>query len=288
MVSPLLVTLISAIELFNNQPIFQDPIAAPRSPYSYLTVKTSTYLGERIYYLEAAIGKQIPIATLKLDTATFQFGIDAAAWIDLGYDDGAFPLLLQDFYFGFPLSFKYNNFSVALKFGHISSHVGDGLDGMLEKTLSDKERQEYEQAERIGSSYGYSVSLTEPINYSRDFESLQLAYATKINSVDTKLYAQAGYAHRMFPKYLGRWFVGNGLEFEYAGAYFTPYYAQDVTWNLDVDSVDISSQLGTIINKKTGDLIELRLCLTLYAGSDRRGQLVGRKLRQVGFGMLVK
>lgn len=279
--------LISSLSFFSHKPNFEEPLAYPRTAESGLSLDTAKYLGLRIYYLNAMIGKHVPVLTYERGgQSLLQLGIEAGTWITLGYDEGAFPLLTQDFLFSIPLSFRLGDISGALKFNHISAHLGDGMEKMIEETLTAEQRAELEQAER----YGMEVSLTEPFNYSRDFLSLLLSYDFKVNEISSRMYTHVGYAHKIFPDDLQRWYVGSGTEFKYplSDLALTPYYAQDFTWNGDVDNIDYSGQLGVLFFADKDKLFESRLALTGYFGSDRRGQLLGRKLRQVGIGLFIR
>jgi hypothetical protein len=112
--------------------IYNEPIAAPRSSKTGITIDTSKYMGQRVAYMEGMIGRNVPMLTLTHGALKLQTGIEAATWMTLGYSEGAFPLLTQDFMFAFPLMFRYNKFSGAIKFNHISAHLGDGFEGLLD------------------------------------------------------------------------------------------------------------------------------------------------------------
>jgi hypothetical protein len=89
----------------------------------------------------------------------------------------------------------------------------------------------------------------------------------------------------MIPDELKRWAVGGGTELRYEG-FLNPFYTHDIRYNQDVDSIDYSGQIGLITSK--GKLFESRLAFTGYLGSDRRGQFMGRKLKQVGIGFFIQ
>jgi hypothetical protein len=271
-----LVLLTSPVTFLEEKPLYENPIAYPRSPESGLALRQSTFFGERVQYLEGIIGKTVPIVDYK---NTWQFGLEAATWVMLGYDDGAFPLLTQDFYFSFPVYFKLYQLTGALKFNHISSHKGDGIDGILEQNLSDEEKAKLDEVERYSN---LDVNLVERVAYSRDYLSADFAFEHRIRGFDTKTYVRGGYAHKMIPENLKRWFFGYGTEIKYK----LLFYAHDITYNQDVDSIDYSAQAGIMLN--SGGLFECRLAMTGYHGSDRRGQFLGRKLNQIGIGVFFR
>jgi len=129
--------------------------------------------------------------------------------------------------------------------------LGDGLDGLLEDNLSENERRDLENAKGVLQNYtgneDVGITLKDPFSYSRDFISLHVAYDSKIGIFDQRTYMHAGYAHKMIPDELKRWFFGSGVEAIYPSGTFAPYFAQDVTYNQDTDSVDLSTEIGAII-----------------------------------------
>jgi len=276
------------LDWLTEKSIYKEPMANPRSPEFGLTINTERYLGKRIGYLEGILGADFPIATFSYDNLKLQFGLQAAGWLDLGYRDGAFPMLTQDFYLGVPFSFRYKDFSGAIKFNHISSHLGDGMDIMLEDTLSKEEKEQYEFYDDIAEDEGMNLSLKGAEAYSRDFMSLHLSYEYTLGSLNTRAYFHAGYVHKMIPEELKRWFFGNGIELVYPLNNTAPYYAQDVTYNQDLDSVDYSSQLGLVMLPHKDTIFNIRFAITTFIGCDRRGQLTGRKLKRIGIGIFIR
>ena len=281
------VLLASVVSLFNEQPLFTEPVAFPRSPETSISVDSAKYLGHRIGYINAAIGRDLPLVTLEGSGAQYQLVLQGGTWVSLGYKEGRFPLLTQDFYFSVGPQFRYGTLSGALKFNHISAHLGDGIDELIYETLTEEEKAQYDQAE---SFTGQDILLVAPKSYSRDYESLQLAWEppgrSTLNTRD-RLYLQVGYAHKMIPRHLGRWYIGVGDCLTYPGHHFDFFAANDVTWNQDVDSIDYSLRTGILLADPTG-LFQVQIALTYYNGSDRRGQLVGRRLEQIGFGVFIQ
>lgn len=282
--------------VFDEKPLYKEPYAHVRSPDTGITINTSRYLGERVGYLEAAIGKNIPILSAQHQTRAgqklrIQIGLAAGFWATLGYDDGAFPLLTQDFLISIPVELKYGNFSGAIKYNHISAHLGDGFNGLLEGKLSEDEQNDLDTAEDMVEDFtgdeDTGITLKEPFNYSRDFLSGHVAYDYKVGVFNNRSYAHIGYAHRMFPDNLGRWFFGSGFEAVHSSGIFAPYYAQDVTYNQDTDSVDLSSEFGAVILSDKTKHYTVRVAITMFVGYDRRGQLLGRKMKQFGMGFFI-
>ena len=283
-------------KIFKEKPIFENPIAYVRSPDSGITVNTSRYAGQPIGYLDAIFGGDFPLVTLNIRAPSsfdhllkLQLGVEAATWATLGYKEGAFPLLTQDFLVAIPLLFRYAGFSGAVKFNHISGHLGDGFEELVRETLPSDEKIILETADDLARDYGLGVISKEPFSYSRDFFSCHIAYDDLVGNLARKVYLQYGYAHKIFPKGTKRSFAGGGFEIKYKAGTFDPFYAQDTTWNQDVDSVDLSIQTGVyILSQSKSDLFEVRLAGTIYIGSDRRGQLMGRKIKQFGLGLFIR
>lgn len=286
----------SSVSFFDEKPLYSEPLANPRSPDTGAMVKKSRYLGEDVGYLDVSLGKDIPIITI--DTANvrgkplqIQFGLNGGFWATLGYDEGAFPLLTQDFLISVPLEFRWGKFSGAIKFNHISAHLGDGMDGLLEDKLSEKEKDDLDVAEEILEDYTgneeIGIVLKEPFGYSRDFMSLHAAYESEMGVFEHRSYIHVGYAHKMIPDELKRWFFGGGVEAVYPSDKFAPYFATDVTYNQDTDSVDLSSELGAIIMSSQTKRHTFRIAFMSFIGYDRRGQMFGRKMKELGVGFTI-
>jgi len=283
--------------LFEIKPLYREPFAGPRSPDTGVTINTSRYKKQRIEYLEASIGKNVPIVTAHIksrhadEELTLQLGLAGGFWATLGYDEGAFPLLTEDFLISIPLEFKWGPISAAIKFNHISAHLGDGFEKLLEEDLSSEDQRDLDAAEDVledlSGNENIGITLMEPQTYSRDFMSFHAAYSYKVGIFDGRTYAHVGYVHKMIPDELERWFAGTGTEVIYPSGTIAPYCAQDVTWNGDTDSVDLSLELGVVVLSSETKYYTLRVAATGYIGRDRRGQMINNKLKQFGFGFFI-
>ena len=78
------------------------------------------------------------------------------------------------------------------------------------------------------------------------------------------------------------------METKYKMEDASPYYAHDITYNQDMDSLDWSGQLGVLFLSSEDKLFESRMAFTGYIGSDRRGQFLGRKIKQFGIGLFIR
>lgn len=274
---------------FLDEPlIYKDPLAYPRNPNNIsLTINSAELFGQKVMYFNGTIGKTIPLITMINQDLKLQFSVEAATWITLGYDAGMFPLLTQDFVIAAPLSFRYKGFSGAIKYNHISAHLGDGMNGYMKNHLPRPERERIEQ-EQINVGNSYVIKIINNMPYSRNFTSIHGAYDFAVDNVDIKYYAQAGYVDKMIPSNLMRYFIGNGTEFKINYSTFSPYLAEDITWYADVKDAGFSAQLGGYIKERTENLFNVRVAITMYRGCDRRGQLVGKKLEEFGFGIFIQ
>jgi hypothetical protein len=255
----------TSYHLLDKPLIFNELVAYPRSPESKFVLVGSEYLNKKVVYFDSAIAINFPVLTIIFTDLQLQMNPQAAAWMLLASKDDAFPLLTQDFVLSVPISFKYKKISGALKYNHISAHLGDGV----KKILKDDD-------------------ILKPFVYSRDFISLILAYDYKVDGIDSRFYTNVGYAHKMYPKHLKRYFIGKGIEFKLVKNNLSPYCANDFTYNADTDSLDYSSQCGMYLSHKKENLFDIKLALTLYIGSDRRGQLLGREMKEFGLGVFVE
>jgi len=277
------------MDAFSSKSIFTEPLAHPRTPGDIgMSINSTRYKGQKIYYFEGVIGRSLPLVTATIGELKLQLSAQASAWIALGYDDWSFPLITEDFFLAAPISFRYKNWSGSIAYNHISAHQGDGMDMLMEETLSEEEQKEFEFYEDLAEDEGMGLTVVDPEAYSRDFISMYVSYERKLGILNSRLYGHLGYVHKMIPEELGRWFVGNGLELRYPHDMWSPYYSQDVTWNEDTDSVDYSGQLGVYIANEEEDIFSFRLAIIAFMGYDRKGQFIGRKDKRIGFGFFVR
>lgn len=275
----------SHIDLFDGNPIYQEPLANVRSVETGISVKTSKYRGAQLRYFDALIGKVIPVFRYHTNQTTdVQLAIEAGTWAVLGYDEGAFPLITQDFLLAVPLLYRIRSFenlgdlSLALKYNHISSHRGDGFDLLWESTLTLDEKHKVKQLEEQ-----QGISVAPPVkNYSRDFFSFDLAKEVVYGETKAKAYVSASYAHKMYPEKLKRWSAGNGVEVSHDSGFFL---AGDLHYYQDTNSLDYSGQTGWIFYHHA---VQPRIVISWYLGSDRRGQFVGRRMQEIGIGIMFR
>jgi hypothetical protein len=261
---------------FEGRPLFESSLANHRSPEFSISGRNSSYLGQNISYLEAAMGKDFSLVTVTLENKNqIQFAMGAGTWLTLGYKEGAFPLLTQDFLVNGALAFRSENLTLAFKYNHISAHMGDGMEKLLEENLD--------------IPGPIAEEIAEPFAYSREFVSFHMDYQWNRGVIKRRVYGHVGYAIRMIPRQLGKYYIGGGAEVMVKELWWAgPFVAVDVTYNNDVDMADISGQVGIFILSEPEDYVTMRLAFTGHYGSDRRGQLVGQELKQVGVGIFVR
>jgi len=288
---PLAASAESEFRFFKDKPLYEAPLAYSRSSSTGLFFATSRYKGSRVLYLEGSIGREIPVVTWYNNVAVLQLGIESTTWFTLGYpqDELYFPLLTQDFHFAIPASVQYKNLTVAIKYNHISAHQGDGFDDAAQESLSQEEKEEFEQKEKMGENAGVDVSLTRAESYSRDYISLHFSHKYWHDGFRTRSYFHAGYAHKMVPDTLNRWFIGGGTETKRHMGKVTPFFAQDITWNGDTNSVDLSVKFGVIFAEDRNNLFNVGVAVRSFVGRDRRGQLIKRKkMKEFGIGIFAR
>ena len=281
MLSIIIVSLLSSapnVDWFEGKPIYENPIGYVRSPETGMSLKSSSYRGADLKYLDAEIGRVIPIVRWKGKYFDAQLGAEAGGWFVLSYYQGRFPLITQDFLLAIPLMFRVGSLSGALKFNHLSAHVSEGFDELWEKTLSAEQKQKIQIVEQQEN-----VSISPPIeNYSRDFWSLEISKEANLGSLKIKSSAQLAYIHKIIPHGLGRWFGGDGIELQYFGL----YTAGNVFYYQDTETLDLSGEFGWLLDDHD---MQPRIFIGIYKGSDRRGQFMGRQqMKELSLGFAIR
>lgn len=249
---------------FQDQPLYKESMAHPRSPQSSLSVNYGSLQKQELVFFRGSLGKNIPIVTIRDPNRNMalQLGVQGGAWMDLGYERGAFPLLTQDFLIAIPLSFQYNNWAFQFKYSHLSAHLGDSI-----------------------------YKLKDPIKYSRDFLTLGSSFEINKEDFDYRAYLQGSFIHKMTPR-LPPWSIDIGMEFRIKYDYLPAFFAHNLTWNQDVDSLDYSAQAGVLLWKYWKDekvFFKPRIALTFSPlASDRRGQFFDQRTTEFGISFIVE
>jgi len=230
--------------------LYENSIANPHSPEFSLSVNHDGLI-------QAKIGKGLTFLEYKNENIRTGIGLEACAWLALKSEEGAFfPLLTEDFIFSFPIALQYKDLTLAIKWNHISAHLGDGSPG-------------------------------KSITYSRDFISFHMSKEYKLWKIKAKSYGHIGQAYKIYPDVNG-FFVGAGEEIILYSKILSPYIAIEINYNADNKSVDLSSQLGLWLETKPCNSFSLRVALTSFFGDDRRGQRMNKKINNIGIGVFIK
>jgi len=246
-------------DFFTLETLYMNPIAYPRSPefgLSLLSLKDKN--------INVALGKDFGLATLSVGGYHFQFGLEAAAWLTLGYIDEnfSFPVVAEDFSYSIPISVRRKHTTVAVKYNHISAHLGDGANKILKHRT--------------------------PIVYSRDFISFHVSHEFVLWKFKNRVYGHMGVGHFTIPEGISGSYLGGGYEIVLCRKAFSPYFAADTTYNHDVQLFTVSSQIGMWLARFVPTDFSLRVALVGQFGGDRRGQFVGERVNSFGIGVFIR
>jgi len=237
------------VNFLTTDTLYSNPIANPRTPMFSLFVSNTNNRAD----VRAALGKSFGL--INWDD-TLQLGIEAGTWSTLAHKkESAFNLISDDYIISIPIMFSFvagqTKISGALKYNHISAHLGDGA-----KTIID--------------------DIKDTV-YSREFISTYL----NLQLEELTLHFLLGYSLVVIPESLGRYFIGGGWQIHID--YFL--FANNLTWNDDVESLDISMFVGLCSKNKN---LESGLGLMAYFGSDRRGRLFDKRDDRLSLGVFFK
>lgn len=92
----------------------------------------SDILGPDGFFGAVSFGSPLPAFRFNLPRGALQFSIEGCVWAIFAFKKpggtwqrDSSTLLNSDYYMGFPIAYRYNNFSLQTRFYHISSHLGD-------------------------------------------------------------------------------------------------------------------------------------------------------------------
>ena len=222
----------------------------PFSPEFGVSVRNN--IDKKLPELVGNFGDRIEFFKAKM----FSFSIDALStntFIHNGED--SFRLLFSDFVVSPILSLKNNEYAIELKYGHISSHLGDGLSGLL-----------------------------LPDTFSKDFVSLYFDYKISILFFKLDKTIEIGYVHKRSPTEINKLIldIGGTITFDN-----NPVY---VSYNMFVPSRDgpffdiltRSVHVGFVATNM------FRAAVMFYNGYEYRGQIYKEKLNYIGVGLFYK
>ena len=189
-------------------------------------------------------------------TKGFSFSVDALStntFIHNGED--SFRLLFSDFIVSPTVSFKREQYSVELKYSHISSHLGDGLSGLL-----------------------------APDIFSKDFVAIYADYKLNIGFLKLDKTIELGYAHKRSPQEINKLIfdVGGTIAFDNNPVYVSYDMFVPSKNGYFFDVLTRSFHIGFVATNK------FRAAITFYNGYEYRGQIFKEKLSYIGIGLFYK
>ncbi len=253
--------LFGAVSFFQHPAIFSPPLAAPRSPEMSIDLRVTTLFDDFV----AVFGGRLPIMTATTGEHQLQVGLDGAVWTSLGRERARiyFPVYFADYLVGIPIMWRYRQFSAEGVISHISAHVGDGLPPLP------------------GGRF----------HYSREFFHARLSQDITLGSAVLRYYAGGGAILRSLPRPLPSLaFLGGGIEMTgpWLLGVLRPLLAIDVQWHGDLQAVATSMEAGVWLQPWTTNIAQLRLTIGGYSGPDLRGQMMGRRLERISFGLHIR
>lgn len=245
--------------LFPRENLFAPLLAAPRWPhfslaYHYylgdeeLSSVGSTSFGETFYFYKG----RAPFDGM------WQTGIQASVFAIFDLDSDSMDLVNADYWVGFPISYRCEDFSAILRVFHQSSHLGDEY--LLRKRI-DRVNLSYESVD-VKFSYDFSKSL--------------------------RLYSGGGFIFHKEPADIDPWSLQAGIELRSPTAYVhetvRPLLAADFsTWQENGWDIDVSVRCGVQLESKRINR-KIQFLLEYFNGHSPSGQFYERIIEYLGFG----
>ena len=234
-------------------------MAAPRWPHfslayhnylgdEELTSVGATSFGETFYFYK----NRAPF------DGCWQIGIQASVFAIFDLDSDSMDLTNADYWVGFPVSYRYGDFSAMTRVYHQSSHLGDEY---LLRT----------RTERVNLSYE-SVDAKFSYDFLKEF----------------RLYGGGGFIFHKEPADIAPWSLQAGFELKtsdtYGAAKLRPVMAADFsTWEENDWDIDVSVRGGVQLeNEKIGRKIQF--LVEYFNGHSPSGQFYERIIEYLGFG----
>jgi hypothetical protein len=252
------------VSFFTERALFVPALANPRSPEIGMEMRLTTPFDN----FTATAGARLPLITLGVGRHAFQIGLDGCVWTALSRTPNGiyFPVSTVDYQITVPIMWRSGDWSAEVMLSHISAHRADGFTGPYPLAPDGQPRGAFK--------------------YSREFVQAELSRDMRAGDFQLRAYAMIGYIVRVAPADLQRGMAGGG--WEVTGPLLRravrPYGAVDATWNQDTGTVDVSGQLGLWLAPSPHAIVQTRIALGFYSGSDRRGQEVGEARERFGLG----
>ena len=249
-------------EFLPRGPLFGALIADPRTPH--ISAAYHEYKNDSELESVSAVSLGMPVGIYEgnfFDAGRWQVGIEGSVFSIFDLDAPSADLVNADYWLGFPLSYRWNNFSSMLRLYHQSSHLGDEF---LLRNRGDRVNLSYE-----GIDLRLSYDLFEKV---------------------ARVYGGGGYILRKEPDDLERLSAQAGVELRspwaFLGKHFRPVAALDVQTREESDwNLDWSARAGLQFeNEKLRDR-NLQLMVEYYRGSSPNGQFFERRIEYWGIGL---
>jgi len=242
--------------------LFDPLIADPRTPH--FSAAYQEYKHDSELETVAAVSLGMPVAIYEGNfpgAGRWQVGIEGAVFSIFDLDAPSADLINADYWLGFPLSYRWNNFSSMLRLYHQSSHLGD----------------EYLLRNR-----------TNRVNVSYEGVDLRLSYDLFKKVV--RVYGGGGYIIRKEPDDLERLSAQAGMEIRspwaFLGQHFRPVAGLDVQTREESDwNLDWSARAGLQFESEKLRDRNLQLMLEYYRGSSPNGQFFERRIEYWAIGI---
>jgi hypothetical protein len=236
--------------------LWQPPIAEKRAPrFQALGTTLDNYANSRT--LDSSIGNTLGLLRVDTPGRDLSFQLDAFAVVHTRHTPA--NILVQDYRYGIPLTWRRGLWSGKLSYEHTSSHVGD--DALFAGAVTPIR---YSKDEAV-------------LGVARDFDSLrvygQVSYAFKQNLIDRpkKYRFDAGF----------QWVCPFATGF--SGA---PYIAANVTSRGELKyNPDGLAQVGWMWRNPYQRLANLRVFVEYYQGHSPFGQLIYQREKWTGVGI---
>ena len=246
-----------------NENLFGPLIADIRWPHFSIAYQYYIDDDELSSVVATSFGETMPLLNGSSSLGgTWEVGIQAAVFAVFDIDSESKDLVNSDYWVGFPLSYRYRNFSAILRIFHQSSHIGD----------------EYLLRSRI-----------DRINLSYESADLKLSYDVKDWF---RVYGGGGYIFRREPEDLKPWSTQFGFELRSPRTYriknpVLPVIGADIKSRQETSwKTDVSLRSGIQFHKKLINSREysLQIMLEYFNGYSPNGQFYERQIKYLGLG----
>lgn len=242
--------------------LFDPLIADPRTPH--FSAAYQEYKHDSELETVAAVSLGMPVGIYEGNfpgAGRWQVGIEGVVFSIFDLDAPSSDLINADYWLGFPLSYRWNNFSSMLRLYHQSSHLGD----------------EYLLRNRV-----------DRVNVSYEGVDLRLSY--DLFKKVARVYGGGGYILRKEPDDLERLSAQAGVELRspwaFWGKHFRPVAALDVQTREESDwDLDWSARAGLQFESEKLRDRNLQLMLEYYRGSSPNGQFFERRIEYWAIGL---